>query len=359
MGEGSVFYGSTNLSTITVDPLNPSFSSVDGILFNRNKTVLVQCPGGRVGSYQIPAHALGFGEGAFTFCVKLSAITVDPLNPNLSSVDGVLLNKSQTRLYKCPAGKAGSFLIPNTVTSIENSAFNSCINLTNVTIPESVTGIGEFAFANCTSLSTITVDPLHPDLSSVDGVLFDFYQEELIQCPGGKAGNYAIPNSVTRLGYYAFHSCVNLTSVTIPGRVTGLPDGAFHSCTGLTGVYFLGNVPGLGNSVFTGANNLTVYYLLGSGAPWGPLFAGRPALLWKPLVDTTDATFGVRTNQFGFTLNGARGLLVVVEASTNLANSSWIPVETSTFRDGPSSYFSDAQWANHPARFYRLRLRSD
>jgi hypothetical protein len=77
-------------------------------------------------------------------------------------------------------------------------------------------------------------------------------------------------------------------------------------------------------------------------------------VLWNPLVPTSDASFGVRTNRFGFTITGANNLVVVVEATTNLSNPTWIPVGTNTLT-GDSSYFSDAEWTNHPARFYRLR----
>ena len=105
--------------------------------------------------------------------------------------------------------------------------------------------------------------------------------------------------------------------------------------------------------MFVGADNATVYYLPGTTG-WGTTFGGRPAVLWNPLVQTSDASFGVRTNRFGFTITGASNLVIVVEASTNLANPVWAPVGTNTLTGG-SSYFSDPQWTNHPARFYRLR----
>jgi hypothetical protein len=71
-------------------------------------------------------------------------------------------------------------------------------------------------------------------------------------------------------------------------------------------------------------------------------------------VQTGDASLGVRANQFGFNITWASDMVVVVEASANLANPAWIPVGTNTLTSG-SSYFSDPEWINHPARFYRLR----
>ena len=83
-------------------------------------------------------------------------------------------------------------------------------------------------------------------------------------------------------------------------------------------------------------------------------FAGRLTALWQPQVQTSDGSFGVRNNQFGFTINWASGMTVVVEACTNLANPTWTPMATNTLTSG-SAYFSDPQWTNYPSRFYRLR----
>ncbi|MGO9246188.1 MAG: hypothetical protein ACLQDC_15635 [Verrucomicrobiia bacterium] len=96
----------------------------------------------------------------------------------------------------------------------------------------------------------------------------------------------------------------------------------------------------------------TVYYPSGTTG-WGETFGGRPTVLWNPQVQTIGARFGAQSNQFGFTISGSSNLVVVVEACTNLVNPAWVPVGTTTLTGG-SSYFSDAQWTNYPARFYRL-----
>jgi hypothetical protein len=278
---------------------------------------------------------------------------VSALNAFYSSVDGVLFNKSQTLLIQYPGGKAGSYTLPTSVTSIGSEAFSFCPSLTSVTIPNSVTSIPVAAFAACPNLSAITVDALNSVYSSVDGVLFNKSQTLLIQCPGGKAGSYTLPNSVTSIEWYAFYSCTSLTSVTLPNSVTSIGGYVFYSCTSLTGVYFQGNAPDFGPFVFIGADHATVYCLPGTTG-WGAAFTGRPAALWHSLITTSDASFGVRTNRFGFTIIGASDLLIVVEACTNLANAAWTSVGTNTLTGG-SSYFSDPEWTNHPVRFYRLR----
>jgi hypothetical protein len=142
--------------------------------------------------------------------------------------------------------------------------------------------------------------------------------------------------------------------LTIGNSVASIGDQAFSSCYSLTGVYFKGNAPSFGSDVFHNANNATVYYLPGTTG-WGPMFAGRTTVLWKPQVQTSGASFGVRTNRFGFTITGTIGSVVVVEACTDLANPAWFPLQTNALSGG-SFYFSDPQWTNYPARFYRLCL---
>jgi len=86
---------------------------------------------------------------------------------------------------------------------------------------------------------------------------------------------------------------------------------------------------------------------------WGTNLAFLPAMLWNPQVLASDASFGLRTNQFGFTITGSSNLVVVVQASASLAKPTWSPVQTNTLTSG-SSYFSDPQWTNYSGRLYRL-----
>ena len=77
-------------------------------------------------------------------------------------------------------------------------------------------------------------------------------------------------------------------------------------------------------------------------------------MLWNPLIQTGDGSFGLRSNRFGFTITGTTNIPIVVEACTNLANRGWVPLQSCTLTNG-SLYFSDAQRTNYPARLYRIR----
>jgi len=153
-----------------------------------------------------------------------------------------------------------------------------------------------------------------------------------------------------------FQGCRSLANITIPSSVNSLGSWAFSGCADLQGAYFEGNAPSSGSSLFSGDTNATVYYMPGT-LGWGTTFGGRPTAPWPlpyPVVLNKDPSFGLETNGFGFTICWGTNISVVVEACTDLANPTWSPVGTNTLTNG-LSYFSDPQWTNYPASFYRVR----
>ena len=270
-------------------------------------------------SATISASVTNIETLAFASCYHLTSINVDTDNSVFSSINGVLFDKGQTSIIEYPAGLAGNYLIPSTVTSIGDYAFSGC-GLSSVTIPNGVFSIGEGSFTECFGLRSVT-----------------------------------IPNSVTNIGSFAFYQCTGLTNITIPNGVTNFGNEAFGDCDNLTGVYFEGNAPSfVGLDLFNNEPYLTVYYLPNTTG-WEDFFTttGVPIALWLPQL-WTDLNLGVQTNQFGFNISWASGQTVVVEVCTNLSNPDWQPVQTNTLTGG-TAYFSDPQWTNYPGRFYRLR----
>jgi hypothetical protein len=138
--------------------------------------------------------------------------------------------------------------------------------------------------------------------------------------------------------------------------VSNIGEMGFYGCTNLTSVYSRGNAPSLGWGMFEESPLVIVYYLPGT-IGWGSTVGGRPTAPWAlpyPVILTTPPNFGLQTNAFGFRISWATNVPVVVEASTTLANAVWSPVSTNTLTGG-WTYFSDAEWANYPGRFYRIR----
>ena len=228
-------------------------------------------------SVTIPSSVTSIGT--YAFLRGLSSINVDEGNQAFTSVDGVLFNKDMSRLIAYPAKKEGaSYIIPKSVTVIENGAF-AHTKCTSLTIPNSVTTIGENAFFSTSissyiipsSVSSIGVDAFdlarcssidvedgNMQYTSSDGVLFNKDMTTLIYYPSKKPGeSYTIPNSVTTIDIDAFHASYNLTSVTIPNSVTSIGETAFFDCNKLASLNIPSSVTSIGRSAFRECDVLT------------------------------------------------------------------------------------------------------
>ena len=147
------------LRSIQVDSKNENYTSIDGVLFSKDGTRLLQYPDGKDGTTcTILASVVSIDLWAFYGCGNLRDILVDDKNTSYTSVDGILFSKDGTQLLRYPVAKAdATYVIPEGVVSIGESAFLGCKNLTKVTMPESVTSIEDLAFYNCVNLSSVTI----------------------------------------------------------------------------------------------------------------------------------------------------------------------------------------------------------
>ena len=257
------FYGCSSLTSITipnsvmsidgvfsgckieVDSENSYYKSEDGVLFDKAMTTLIRCPERKQGEYVIPSSVTRIEEKAFLGCKYLTSIT-----------------------------------IPEGVTSIEGSAFSGCISLTSIAIPSSVKNIGGYAFSNCSSLTSITISN---GVTSIGGRAFE-------DCSG--LTSISIPSSVTYIENRAFYGCSGLTSIevssdnnnykskdgvlfnkamttliicpagkegeyVIPSSVTSIEMGAFRSCSNLISVVIPNGITSIGGGTFWGCSNLT------------------------------------------------------------------------------------------------------
>ncbi len=240
------------------------------------------------------------------------------------------------------------------VTGIGGSAFYVS-DITSVTIPQSVTNIEEFAFEPCFDLTNITVVADNPDYSSVNGIVFDKNQTTLIAFPGGIGGTYTIPNSVNTIADGAFYGCIALENVIVPSSVgsigvdafvndgaltnitigigvTNIEGGAFFFCTGLESVNFQGNAPAQAGSVFQNDASAIAYYLQGATG-WGATFDGIPtSVILPPAPALGISTYGSQPAVFFPTATGTNYML---QMTTNLAPPvNWVTVTNGTAISG-------------------------
>ncbi|WP_321429181.1 leucine-rich repeat protein [uncultured Methanolobus sp.] len=117
-------------------------------------------------SVTIPDSVTSIGKYVFHDCTSLPAISVDANNTVYTSVGGILYDKNVTTLIMCPVGRCGSVVIPEGVTAIEDNAFRSCSSLSSVSIPDSVTRIGRYAFSGCISLDEMVFEGNAPSVGS-------------------------------------------------------------------------------------------------------------------------------------------------------------------------------------------------
>lgn len=246
--EYSAFENCSNLVDINVASGNSAYSSVDGVLFNADQTILHTYPAGKSNkSYNIPASVTAIGDTAFFNCEKLASVTI----PN--SV------KSIGAFAFAWCGNLTGVTIPNGVTTIEDWTFLRCSSLTSVSLPNSVTSIGLCSFSYCESLASVTI----PNGVTTIG------EKAFHGC--ASLTSVTIPNSVKSFGASAFNGCTSLTSATIPNGVTSIPMGLFSQCSSLTSVTIPSSVTSIGEMAFSGCNSLKDVYYGGSESQWGQI----------------------------------------------------------------------------------------
>ena len=232
IGDGA-FYNCSSLTEIKVASENSNYVSVNGVLYNKDKTTIICYPAGKKGNnYKIPDGVTKVGSSAFIGCSSLTSITI----PNSVTEIGYSVFEGCTNLK--------SITIPNGVTSIGDSAFEDCTSLKSITIPNSVTSIGDSAFEDSTSLTSITIPN---GVTSIGDSAFE-------GCTS--LTSITIPDSVTSIGFGAFIGCSSLTSITIPDSVTCIGDSAFNGCTSLTSITIPDSVTSIGESAFSGCSSL-------------------------------------------------------------------------------------------------------
>lgn len=315
-------YSCDQLTQIVVDSGNTVYSSHNGVLLNKDETLLLQAPGGIADAYTVPDSVIRIEAEAFFLCDKLTGITFGKglreigehafngcekltelvIPGNVQILEGyafyecigmraVTLGEGVTtvkdRAFYC-CSMLESVMLPDSLTAIGWEAFGGSDKLTTVTIPKNVTRLGEDAFTGCPALTQILVAKENPNYSSVNGVLYDKKVTCLIQAPGGLT-HCVVPKSVTTIGAGAFFECRKLDYVILPEGLTTIERGAFCDTSlgkllipasvtqlgetafrDLSKIRFLGDVPkGIGRfkPIESGSySKPTIYYPAGNAA---------------------------------------------------------------------------------------------
>ena len=282
-----------------------NITSITSVTFPTSLTTIAHyafygCTG--LANVTLPVSVTDISYGVFANCSSLTNIAISADNPAYYSLNGILYDKTGSALIQFPGGIGGSLTIAEGVTQIAGSAFLGNTGLTNVVLSETLTDIGSGAFSecnglmsvlipsgvsnivpgafgNCANLMAIEVAESNPAYSSTNGILFNYSQTILVQYPGGLAGDYdvpagvtnisssaftgcaglsdvSIPDNIKQIGPYAFFGCAGLTDVTIPNSISTIESGTFYDCSGLTNVFLPAGITNIGSGAFSGCRSL-------------------------------------------------------------------------------------------------------
>jgi hypothetical protein len=348
------FVGCSSLETITVDSHNPAYSSVNGVLFDKKQTTLIEYPAGKLGSYAIPGGVASIGYAAFGDCYGLTSVTI-PKGVTTINADA---------FYECKS--LASVAIPGTVTNIGYAAFESCTNLASVTIPKGVTTISADAFYDCESLTSAAIPgtvasigfeafmycysmtnvTISKGVTSIgDYAFYDCEGLASVAIPGTVTGigyeafaycyrlaNLTISKGVTTIGEYAFYECKSLASVTLPSSLSTIEYEAFAYCYRLAKVCFEGSPPLDGYYVLSGegifdGDPLAAVFFVNGTTGWSPTYDGIPTEPCVQCGGAALATLIVLTNGLGTVSPGDNGALLAIGSNYTLTASpgkNWI-----------------------------------
>ena len=303
------FEGCVSLKRIDVEEGNEYYCSIDGVLFNKDKTKLIKYPlGKKDGSYVIPNSVTEIGWSAFEDCTSLASIVIPDSVTSIgfeafrdcTSLTSITIPDSVTKigyyafentayynnesnwnngilyignhLIKAKDDVSGSVEIKQGTKAIAESAFNGCTSLTSLTIPDSVTGVGRGVFGSGSSIKTATINST--------AALYAFNGNESLE-------SVIIGNGVTSISDWAFRECTSLASVTIPDSVTSIGESAFKGCTSLTSITIPDSVKTIGDSAFEGCNSLASV-TIGNGVTsiGSSAFEGCPSLTSVTIPDS-------------------------------------------------------------------------
>lgn len=226
----TAFHDCENLQVFTVAEENPVYCVKNGLLLDKGEKVLIRCPSGRYGEVtDIPDTVFLISDAAFADCSSLSKIE---LPVSVLSI-GAMAFSNCTALYE--------ITLPKDLQTIGDGAFMNCTAIQRMILPENLRRIGMMAFSNCQSLSEVTVAAENPYYTAVDGALMTADQETLVYYPPcSSQSDYTIPETVKTIDSYAFQDAMQLQFLTVPETVETIEPYACYDANSLKKVMLNG-----------------------------------------------------------------------------------------------------------------------
>lgn len=300
----SAFLGCCKLASVKIAADNARYCSVDDVIFNKDKTVLIMCPSGKHGAYTIPNSVTTIGKYAFagydagypiggsdnyiearyehrlTCCSYVTilgrATIINEYEFDGAYLESITIPNSVTTIEEFAFAGAcfESIIIPNSVTAIGEGAFKNCDRLTSVTIPKSVKSIPKNTFKLCRNLTSVKIEDGVTAIGDYAFAGCKRLKHVIIPSSVKTIGDYAfaqcdslryltIEKGVKHIGTYAFVGCRSLRSVTIPSGITKIEEGTFSNCWELRSVTIPSSVTDIEADAFGYANNIAAIAVRG------------------------------------------------------------------------------------------------